>query len=98
MLTHHGNIHHLFSRNFLKRQGLNRGKYNQVANFVYLQQEVNIRWMPARFSVELATKSPPTIAVRSEKSMRVSAVALTWTVGATINRNGHILRRNSRTF
>lgn len=43
MLTHHGDIHHIFPRNFLKKQGLTRGKYNQVANFVYVQQEVNIK-------------------------------------------------------
>jgi len=43
MLTHHGDIHHVFPRDFLKKQGLTRGKYNQVANFVYLQQEVNIK-------------------------------------------------------
>ncbi len=43
MLTHHGDIHHIFPRNFLKKQGLSLGRYNQVANFVYVQQEVNIK-------------------------------------------------------
>jgi len=43
MLTHHGDIHHIFPKNFLKQQGLLRGKYNQVANLVYVQQEVNIK-------------------------------------------------------
>lgn len=43
MLTHHGDIHHIFPKSFLKQQGLPRGKYNQVANYVYLQQEVNIK-------------------------------------------------------
>lgn len=43
MLTHHGDIHHVFPRNFLKKQGLTQARYNQVANFVYLQQEVNIK-------------------------------------------------------
>jgi hypothetical protein len=43
MLTHHGDIHHLFPKNFLKQQGLNRNQYNQVANLVYVQQEVNIK-------------------------------------------------------
>lgn len=43
MLTHHGDIHHIFPRDYLKKQGLTRRKYNQVANFVYLQQEVNIK-------------------------------------------------------
>jgi hypothetical protein len=43
MLTHHGDIHHIFPRNFLKKQGLTQSRYNQVANFVYVQQEVNIK-------------------------------------------------------
>ena len=43
MLTHHGDIHHIFPRNFLKKQGLTRSKYNQVANYVYVQQEINIK-------------------------------------------------------
>ncbi|TXH92891.1 MAG: hypothetical protein E6Q71_00190, partial [Pseudomonas sp.] len=43
MLTHHGDIHHIFPKNFLKQRGLLRSKYNQVANYVYVQQEVNIK-------------------------------------------------------
>ena len=43
MLVHHGDIHHIFPRNFLKKQGMTRGRYNQVANYVYVQQEVNIK-------------------------------------------------------
>jgi len=43
MLLHHGDIHHIFPRDYLKKQGLTLRSYNQVANFVYLQQEVNIK-------------------------------------------------------
>ncbi|WP_186375373.1 hypothetical protein [Pseudomonas oryzihabitans] len=43
MLTHHGDIHHIFPKNFLKQRGLLRSKYNQMANYVYVQQEVNIK-------------------------------------------------------
>ncbi len=43
MLTHHGDIHHIFPKNFLKSAGLQRAKYNQVANYVFVQQEVNIK-------------------------------------------------------
>lgn len=43
MLTHHGDIHHVFPKNFLKGKGFPKAKYNQVANFVYVQQEVNIK-------------------------------------------------------
>lgn len=43
MLTHHGDIHHIFPREFLKKQGYTRGRYNQVANLVCVQQEINIK-------------------------------------------------------
>jgi hypothetical protein len=43
MIMKHGDIHHVFPRNFLKKNGYTQGKYNQVANFVYLQQEINIK-------------------------------------------------------
>lgn len=43
MLIHHGDIHHIFPKNYLKKLGLTKRKYNELANFVYLQQEVNIK-------------------------------------------------------
>jgi len=43
MLIHHGDIHHIFPRNFLKKKGFTQSKYNQVANYVYVQQEINIK-------------------------------------------------------
>ncbi len=43
MLVHHGDMHHIFPRNYLKKQGYAQGKYNQVANFVVVQQEINIK-------------------------------------------------------
>lgn len=38
-----GDIHHIFPKNYLQKRGLGRGDYNQIANFVYLQQEVNVK-------------------------------------------------------
>jgi hypothetical protein len=35
-------VHHLYPRNYLKGQGLNRGRYNQIANYVITQSEINI--------------------------------------------------------
>ena len=43
LITYRGDIHHIFPRNYLKKNGLPRGKYNQIANYVYMQQEVNIQ-------------------------------------------------------
>ncbi len=37
-----GDDHHLFPRNFLKKNGLTKGQYNQIANFVVAQSEINI--------------------------------------------------------
>ena len=35
-------VHHLFPRNYLKEHKLNRGQYNQIANYVVAQSEINI--------------------------------------------------------
>jgi hypothetical protein len=35
-------VHHLYPRNHLKGQGLTKTKYNQIANFVLTQTEINI--------------------------------------------------------
>jgi hypothetical protein len=35
-------VHHLFPRDYLKKKGLNRGQYNQIANYVVAQSEINI--------------------------------------------------------
>jgi hypothetical protein len=35
-------VHHLFPRNYLKEHKLNRGQYNQIANYAVTQSEINI--------------------------------------------------------
>jgi len=42
MLIHRGDIHHTWPRSYLKKQGHKRGTYNQLANYVFMQQETNI--------------------------------------------------------
>lgn len=43
MLEHRGDVHHIFPREYLKKEfSLKRSEYNQVANYVYTQQEINI--------------------------------------------------------
>ena len=37
-----GDIHHIFPKDYLKKSGFKRGEYNQIANFVYMQTEINI--------------------------------------------------------
>lgn len=42
LIVHKGDVHHIFPRNFLKKNGATRGIYNQVANYVMTQSEINI--------------------------------------------------------
>lgn len=43
LISLRGDIHHLFPRDYLKKNGLDRGKYNQIANYVFMQSEINIK-------------------------------------------------------
>lgn len=44
MLEHRGDIHHLFPKKYLVSHGVNnKSQYNQIANYVYLQSEINIK-------------------------------------------------------
>ena len=43
LITHRGDIHHIFPKSYLKKHGLSRRQYNQIANYVFMQQEINIR-------------------------------------------------------
>ncbi len=42
LLLNRSDVHHIYPRNHLKKQGLTRGRYNQIANFVRAQSEINI--------------------------------------------------------
>lgn len=35
-------VHHLFPKDYLKKQGFNKGQYNQIANYAVTQSEINI--------------------------------------------------------
>ena len=35
-------VHHIFPRDYLKKQGMTRGQYNQIANYAVAQSEINI--------------------------------------------------------
>ncbi|MDY0174067.1 MAG: DUF262 domain-containing protein [Bacteroidales bacterium] len=43
LVENRGDIHHIFSRDYLKKRGLEQSKYNQIANYVYIQSEINIK-------------------------------------------------------
>jgi len=42
LLMNRSDVHHLFPRKYLKEQGLQRGQYNQIANYALAQSEINI--------------------------------------------------------
>ena len=42
LILNRGDKHHIFPRKDLQRLGLTRGRYNQIANFVLAQSEINI--------------------------------------------------------
>lgn len=43
LIEHRGDIHHIFPRGYLKKHGMTRWKYNQIANYVIMQSETNIQ-------------------------------------------------------
>lgn len=42
LIKNKSDVHHIFPRNYLKKMGLQRGRYNQIANYVVTQSEINI--------------------------------------------------------
>ena len=42
LLMNRNDVHHVFPKKYLKSKGLERGSYNQIANFVLAQSEINI--------------------------------------------------------
>lgn len=42
IILYKGDVHHLFPKKFLKSNNKSRGDYNQIANYVLMQQEINI--------------------------------------------------------
>jgi hypothetical protein len=42
LMRNRSDVHHVYPKKHLKGQGLTRGRYNQIANFVLAQSEINI--------------------------------------------------------
>lgn len=42
LIQHQGDVHHIYPKNYLKSKGAKPGQYNQIANFVLTQSEINI--------------------------------------------------------
>jgi hypothetical protein len=57
LLMNRSDRHHFYPKKYLKNQGLARGRYNQIANFVLAQNEINIAIgdkAPEKYFKELA--------------------------------------------
>lgn len=57
LLLNRCDVHHVYPKKHLKNQGLSRGRYNQIANFVLAQSEINIaigHKPPAEYFKDLA--------------------------------------------
>lgn len=57
LLMNRSDVHHIYPKKHLKKQGLPRGRYNQIANFVLAQSEINIAIgdkPPEQYFAELA--------------------------------------------
>ncbi len=43
LISQRGDIHHIFPREHLKKAGMKKDRYNQIANYAYAQSEINIQ-------------------------------------------------------
>ncbi len=43
LISLRGDIHHLFPKEYLRQYGFGQVHYNQIANYVYMQSEINIK-------------------------------------------------------
>jgi len=43
LITHKGDVHHIFPKEYLKSCGMKKNQYNQIANYVYMQSEINVK-------------------------------------------------------
>ena len=77
LLKNRTDVHHVYPKNHLKQAGKTRGEYNQIANFVLAQSEINIAIgdkAPEKYFAELADqcagKKKKYGGITDEKAMR----------------------------
>jgi len=65
LVTNQGDVHHIFPKNYLKKHNVAQSQYNQIANYVMMQSEINIAIKdraPSQYFTELqeqcSTKKP----------------------------------------
>lgn len=74
LITNRGDIHHLFPKHYLKSNNLRKGQYNQIANYVMMQTEINIA---------IGNKAPS----QYFKELQAQCETETHKYGAIVNKN-----------
>lgn len=98
MLEQRGDVHHVYPKAYLRRRGYTQSKYNQVANLVYMQQEVNIAvgdrapsdYLPAALAVVHDEDARPFHAIDSEDALRQNLRAHGVPVGLLEGEMGYV--------
>lgn len=68
LIEQRGDEHHIFPKKYLERNGFKKSDYNQVANYVYTEQQLNIK---------LADKAPSIYMAEVKKDIDTHTNALT---------------------
>lgn len=66
LLTNRGDVHHIFPKNYLKHHNFAQAQYNQIANYVIMQSEINIAIQdraPADYFTKLQEQCKTQIAI-----------------------------------
>lgn len=43
LIENHGNMHHIFPKDYLQKNGFQQAQFNQIANYAYMKMECNIQ-------------------------------------------------------
>ncbi|MDP8078486.1 GmrSD restriction endonuclease domain-containing protein [Phocoenobacter skyensis] len=67
LISLRGDIHHIFPKDYLKKNGINsRGEYNQIANYALTQSEINVK---------IGNKPPKEYLTLIDNSIQISGVS-----------------------
>ena len=67
------NIHHIFPRSYLVKNGLDKDMYNKIANFVYLRDDVNKKVddvAPKKYMAEIINNGAYNSEIEDEKDLQ----------------------------
>lgn len=67
------NIHHIFLRSYLVKNGLDKDMYNKIANFVYLRDDVNKKVddvAPKEYMAEVISNGAYNSEIENEKDLQ----------------------------